>query len=821
MRFCQYSLVQLLLILSPWLADAKNLVLVSPDSVPPEIVLSVSAEDQETFAAQDLRKYLSQITGQKLSVVGTATWKKPAIFIGNVPENADLIDVVNKHNLGRDGFVLDISEVGVRILGGSKFGTAYGVDELLERLGVRWLFPGEWGDVVPNKDKLTIPFGQFTDKPVFSVREMHSAWVGEEAGDWYRRSRHNRTGFFGHSRLINPKKYGRQHPEWYAEMNGIRQAPPPENYKLCHANQLMVEASINEVLDEIRERKADGTTRVHIGYKHLAEDYSIISISPTDGGGFCQCSECLKMGSLSDRLQIFANRIAMAVREKYPDYSVGYYGSNSEAQKPPTVKAVPGVVVFPTTWTREFFKPISSFSNKVYREKLTEFASQSPVMVLRDFDGLAAWWGYGPLSLADIHAKDYQAYDALGIKGIVTEAHTGWGPWGYHYYLLGKLWWNPRADLPALKRDFIASAYGDASAPMTKYYELLDKAVVYPSASVLYAMRTHLAEAAQIATAPGAQLRIDYLRAHYFLWDIVQKQEAGQASPEEIDLFHRMLRSIDPHVSTFSNNRRFKSNFPLESFLGSALPPLTREELKKTLAGVILKIPGKDFSAWVDQSDLRLIPWHDAEAKVEPSLSMNLRYGPATILIYATKGERIHVAQFAKRWKEFDTAYDLKDPDLTTLATGTATSETIIDAVAPGTGVYSLTLSLGGYYPEIHVSNQWAVVKASSVAQRVHPMGRVKKVYFFVPKGTTEFMISTKAYEPLTIQVHGPDQNPILLPTITQTSKNFEDHHITVPAGSDGQPWRMEMTGDNKDVYLSGIPPFLASEPTRLLVPLP
>ena len=91
------------------------------------------------------------------------------IYLGNLPANEDLKAVINTRKLGRECFVLDVSAKGVRIFGGSKFGMAYGVCELLERLGVRWLFPGQWGEVVPHKKTLPRDAGRFTDKPVLNT----------------------------------------------------------------------------------------------------------------------------------------------------------------------------------------------------------------------------------------------------------------------------------------------------------------------------------------------------------------------------------------------------------------------------------------------------------------------------------------------------------------------------------------------------------------------------------------------------------------------------------------------------------------------------
>ena len=97
-------------------------------------------------------------------------------------------------------------------------------------------------------------------------------------------------------------------------------------------------------------------------------------------------------------------------------------------------------------------------------------------------------------------------------------------------------------------------------------------------------------------------------------------------------------------------------------------------------------------------------------------------------------------------------------------------------------------------------------------------MGKAKPLYLYVPKGTKEFSIATKAYEPLTLIVDGPIAAPSPRPVIRQHSRNYEEHRFKVNEGEDGQPWRLHVRGGKKDLYLMGIPPFITNDPSRLLV---
>ncbi len=64
---------------------------------------------------------------------------------------------------------------------GKYYGTHYAVAEFLNRLGVRWFMPTEFGEVVPKMN--TIEFGDayFVDRPDFALR----SWWGHQPPDMY------------------------------------------------------------------------------------------------------------------------------------------------------------------------------------------------------------------------------------------------------------------------------------------------------------------------------------------------------------------------------------------------------------------------------------------------------------------------------------------------------------------------------------------------------------------------------------------------------------------------------------------------------------
>ena len=309
--------------------------------------------------------------------------------------------------------------------------------------------------------------------------------VADTIGDWKRRNRQNTSGFFGHTNMIPPKIYGQEHPDWFAEIDGKRQVDARE-WKLCHSNTAMVQQATLDVLKDIRKRKADKKVRVDDGFKHLQADYFIISISPTDGGGFCRSPSVSRWDPFRIACKSLPTRLpgrAPGVPRLLGRLLWSVFGSPDAADRPGRAGS-PGVS---DNYTRSFFYDLMATANVSFREKLEAWMPTCPHRATADFDGIPEWWGFGPLSYVEVHKVDYPWYQQHGIRGISTHASMGWASTGYTSYITSKMWWHPDADVDAL-RDFVKSAYSEAFEPMWRYHERLDQTRVYPSPKTRYAM---------------------------------------------------------------------------------------------------------------------------------------------------------------------------------------------------------------------------------------------------------------------------------------------------------------------------------------------
>src|SRR5688572_13733933 len=161
-------------------APAATIVVPKAALVPAEgdaVAQKVSA------AAKDLQAYVKKITGAELPIVADdAPPAGPLILVGTSALTAAIADANIPAGLtpsrNEEGFVILCRGDRLVLAGndaGPYHGTEYAVYALLERLGVRWFMPGDFGEVLPPAQP-TIDVADFElrEKPDFRQRNW---WV--------------------------------------------------------------------------------------------------------------------------------------------------------------------------------------------------------------------------------------------------------------------------------------------------------------------------------------------------------------------------------------------------------------------------------------------------------------------------------------------------------------------------------------------------------------------------------------------------------------------------------------------------------------------
>ena len=312
------------------------------------VVVADSPLPVQKAAAEELASYVGQIRGKPLEIVAESKFDPQAeglsFFVG---------DAAKKHiaipKWKHEEYQLRTMPQGLVLAGDdaegdawsplTRAGTMLAVYTLLEdHLGVHWFWPGPFGEHVPVKPEAAVPKLDVRATPKLLIRSVslgyssyHTPAFKDSARKWYRRNRlaWTQSAVFGHSWYdafhLKTGEDFKAHPDWFALVNGERKPP-----QMCTTHP--------EVIDRMVERV-------------LASKLAITNISPSDGGGFCQCNvetksafhkknsipSCTshdipgllaydgKNPALSDRIFTYANEIARRVREKDPNKSVGMF----------------------------------------------------------------------------------------------------------------------------------------------------------------------------------------------------------------------------------------------------------------------------------------------------------------------------------------------------------------------------------------------------------------------------------------------------------------------------------------------------------------
>lgn len=149
--------------------------------IPDELVEAVS------FAAEELQSHIQKATGASLCIVRASEHADTngLIFVG--PCQAMLQAGIEPQELPRNGFIIRLAGENLFLVGHDSggvvdwilhtnytcVGTLFAVYEFLDKhLGVRWVWPGELGTVVPRHSDIVVEHWNQTYQP----RLVHHRW---------------------------------------------------------------------------------------------------------------------------------------------------------------------------------------------------------------------------------------------------------------------------------------------------------------------------------------------------------------------------------------------------------------------------------------------------------------------------------------------------------------------------------------------------------------------------------------------------------------------------------------------------------------------
>lgn len=441
------------------------------------------------------------------------------------------------------GWRLVVGNKGVGFIGQSGESASYAVYELLDRLGCRWFFPGELGEVLPSMKTITIDEIDVSSKPDTLNRRI---WYG--SADFKRR---NRQGGFtiaaGHAldKYISDEKK-QANPELAAERDGERNVT---GHFLCWGNPETAKEVAATILGKLD-----------------AQYVPSVSLSPADGVAFCQCKKYCKpldagdwdpsmnTESITDRYIVFCNRIAEIVTKKYPDVRFGFLAYVQYTRPPVREKPHPSLVpeIAPITYCRAHTMDSDTCPSRPYIKPIVEGWTKVSASV--------AYYNY-MFHLAEV-AAPYPMMKQMAVEMPVLYAHGTpifWQPETMANFetMLPGMWltmrmaWDNDVEPYAVYDDLFERLYGPSAPAMKRYWTIIDDAWTqtpshagslwsYPkrfTPEVLGKAREAMDEALAAAETP-----LDYRRIQMFDKSLQQLERMMNLHH---DLMNKRLRGID------------------------------------------------------------------------------------------------------------------------------------------------------------------------------------------------------------------------------------------------------------------------------------
>jgi len=450
------------------------------------IVLPCEPTSTERIAADELARYLQQISGAAFEVVDDTSAEADAEIVLGFGRRTDaLLPGYDYAELGDDGFIIKTAGVKLILAGGKKRGTMYAVYSFLEDyLGCRWWTPAE--ELVPARPVIDILPIDRKDIPVFLSRDTLCISNREGGNNWPLKHKLNGSGSAvtaeeggkvriypgGHSfsALIDPKEHFDEHPEWFAMIDGERQP-----YQLCVSNDQVVAKCIETVKRWIVEHP----------------DIDIFSVSQDDGPGFCHCPNCMaiyeeegqpyKPNPMGGQLRL-ANRVAEAIEDEYPDKLIHMLAYFFTVNPPSKTKPHKNILVRLCDYESCMSHPLTECAYPVAAERPYQKRFVSLVQQWGELSDRVFVWDYVTnfhnylQPLPNFHAlqKDVQFFAENNVVGIYLQNVYGSGAKGcfqdLRNYLHAKLMWDPYFDFERSMDEFLAFYYGTSAAPLLKQW---------------------------------------------------------------------------------------------------------------------------------------------------------------------------------------------------------------------------------------------------------------------------------------------------------------------------------------------------------------
>lgn len=479
------------------------MITIVKDSLPQASII-VEQEPTASFAAEELQAYVfkisgcqlpikseSEIEGQTCLMVGSVSWcKKHA--------SCD----IDGDSLTYDGFILQSFEQGLIMTSHAGRGILYAVYALLERMGCRWFFAGELGEVIPSKQDIRIEALNLLDNPDFEYRGLTedackssiASWCEEmkETIDWCGKNKINsfhihwspasplegidevvreikkrgmRYECGGHgAELLLDREWFEHKPYLFREKAGIR----VKDGNLCASNE------------EGIERLVEGAKALLVNHPEI--DLLHMWFADVSGGSWCECGSCRDIHPATQQLRVI-NRIGKGLCQLRPELEIDMplYHDSVEASNM-TCDPESNVYGFFAGRERCYAHSISDDScqlNQWYNRLLEE--------AYLKFRGNMCVYGYYAdmilfaklkINIPHVITDDLKHYRKKGIPKVAALmfGRFSWRAYASNLYVFGRAAWNTNFPYSEGLAELYKRYFPEIPNVMMEYHRLIERA---------------------------------------------------------------------------------------------------------------------------------------------------------------------------------------------------------------------------------------------------------------------------------------------------------------------------------------------------------
>jgi hypothetical protein len=488
-------------------AKQSGKIVITANGLPKSVIVTnTEATKTEKFAAQELQTYLRKISGVEIPVkTDSENPQGNRILLGQnrLTEELDL----KRKGLSREGFHIKTIGNDLVLVGVDDVGTQFAVYTFLEKyLGVRWFWPGELGEVIPQMKTIKIEKIDDIQEPDFKWRnrgpegalwgattgptEMHARerLLGvtidhqQEVKLWEKRNKWGGMKMYGGHALgeiFSPEKYAKTHPEYYALVDGKR-AVPGSDYDYKHEGQI---CTTNPEVIKVAVTWARKFFNEH-------PEYDGVHLTMNDGGGFCECERCQALDSeefverpgidieemkkkpakysiITNRIFTFVNQVAEEVQKSHPGKYIVSMAYSRYAKPPAKIVLHPYVIPQYCLWSA--YKHANAELKKQHEEIAAGWAKIANKKGIYEYYINGSWPGMHRLVMPYI-AESIKYLYRQGIDLYQTQSGDEFAINGLNYFVAGKLLWDTSLDENQIIEDFYQKAFGNAGSAIQQFH---------------------------------------------------------------------------------------------------------------------------------------------------------------------------------------------------------------------------------------------------------------------------------------------------------------------------------------------------------------